>query len=92
MARSVCPAGRRPRGCAGRHVWNGGCLLKRSGGWAGWGLWLGARVAGLGVWDRHRNRGGVQSWPGRTWGGKKTQLGPRPPAHTLWCLYRALAT
>ena len=24
--------------------------------------------------------------------GKKTQLGHRPPAHTLWCLYRALAT
>lgn len=41
MARSVCPAGRRPRGCAGRHVWNGGCLLRDPeaglGGASGWG-------------------------------------------------------
>lgn len=66
---------------------------KRSGGWAGVGLLAGGqgrRGWVFGIDTDHR--GGVHSWPGRTWGSKKTQLGPRSPACTLWCLYRALAT
>lgn len=40
IAMSVGPAGRRPHGCPGKHVWNGGCLseiprLGRAGSLAG---------------------------------------------------------
>lgn len=69
---SVCPAGRRPHGYPGKHVWNGGCLseilrLGPAGPLAGGQ----SHRAGCLGWDTEQ-RGGAQSWPGTTWGSKKT--------------------
>lgn len=49
--------------------------------------WQVARAPGPGVWDGLRTEAWCPelawSWPGTPWGGKKTQLGPRPPAGVL---------
>ena len=87
IARSVCSAGRRPHGCPERHVWNGGCLSRDpeagQGGASGWGPGSQGWVFGIDT----EQKGGVQSCPGTTWGSKKTQLGPCPPACALWSLH-----
>lgn len=79
----MCPGGRRPHGCPGTHVWNGGCLSRdpgaRPGGAPGWGPESQGWVFGIDT----EQRGGVCSWPGKTWGNKKTQLSPRPLACAL---------